>query len=295
MATSIVSTRLDLQFHEIAGIFPLMSDDEFDGLVEDIRANGLRESVKLWQGKVIDGRNRYRACLMVGVKPLVQHMEFADENQAIAYVLSENQHRRHLSSSQLAMVAGRVREVYERAAKERQVEAGKNHGRGKVVATSPQPIDSGKSRDTAGKSVGVSGKSVDRATKVIKQGAPELQEAVSEGRVPVAVAAKLADLPKPIQRQAVSGGKPAIKAAIEDAKPKPKPTPIADVLFRAFRELLDRVDSIFEQFGTADKMLASPAWKACDTGMFEIVVGELADKFTKLNTEIKAYVEEYEA
>jgi hypothetical protein len=68
-----------------------------------------------------------------------------------------NLHRRQLTLSQKAMVAARVRDLYDRQAKERQQEAGKVHGRGKVPANLPEPITAGDARDQAGKAVGVSG------------------------------------------------------------------------------------------------------------------------------------------
>jgi hypothetical protein len=78
------------------------------------------------------------------------------------------------------MVAARAREIYDAQAKERQVESGRNHGRGKVPENLPEPINAGDARDKAGKAVGVSGRSVDFATKVLSQGEPELIKAVDE-------------------------------------------------------------------------------------------------------------------
>jgi len=112
---SIEHKRYD--FHEAANIFPLMEGTEFDELVQDIRDNGLRTPVELYEDKIIDGRNRYRACLEAGVEPLYVNVSPSDP---VAYVLSKNLYRRRLTASQRAMSAARAVRLYEQEAKERQ-------------------------------------------------------------------------------------------------------------------------------------------------------------------------------
>ena len=51
----------EFEFHPIANLFPLMDDASLAELADDIKAHGLKEWIKLWQDKVIDGRNRYHA------------------------------------------------------------------------------------------------------------------------------------------------------------------------------------------------------------------------------------------
>ncbi len=58
-----------LEFHPVTEIFPLMQGEQYDQLVQDIRDNDLREAIWLHEGQIIDGRNRYRACLDAGVEP----------------------------------------------------------------------------------------------------------------------------------------------------------------------------------------------------------------------------------
>jgi hypothetical protein len=67
--TSQDDTRKALTFHPLANIFPLLEGAEFDGLVADIKAHGQREPIALYEGQVLDGRNRLRACEMTGVAP----------------------------------------------------------------------------------------------------------------------------------------------------------------------------------------------------------------------------------
>ena len=78
-------------------------------LADDIKAHGLREQIKLWKGEILDGRNRYLACGLAGVEPVLKALEFpGGEPQALAYVLSRNLMRRHLSVPQRSLVAGRI-------------------------------------------------------------------------------------------------------------------------------------------------------------------------------------------
>ena len=91
--------------HEIANLFPMMQQDEFDGLKQDISANGLRTPVLLYENKILDGRNRYAACRQIGVKP--DTIEYVG-NYPVGHVISLNLVRRHLNTSQRAMISLRI-------------------------------------------------------------------------------------------------------------------------------------------------------------------------------------------
>lgn len=196
------------EFHEAANIFPL-DEEHIDSLADDIRSFGLMEPIELLNGKILDGRRRQIACEKAGITPRYKHVEAADP---VAYVLSLNLHRRHLTPSQMSMVGARAREWYDRQAKERQKASGGDRKSNKsVMANLPQPIDAGTARDHAAKAVGVSGKSIDYATKVLKTGVPELVQAVDEGRMAVSTAAIVASEPEDTQRReatTTSNGKP---------------------------------------------------------------------------------------
>ena len=61
--------KFDIKFHPLAGIFPMMNAEEFEGLKSDIETHGLLEPIWTYNGKIIDGRNRYLACQKLGIKP----------------------------------------------------------------------------------------------------------------------------------------------------------------------------------------------------------------------------------
>jgi hypothetical protein len=97
-----------LAFHPLSEIFPLLEEGSraFQTLSEDIRQYGLRERIVLYEGQVLDGRNRYRACQGVGVEPI--YREFTPEIDGVDpldFVISKNASRRHLTVGQLAGLA----------------------------------------------------------------------------------------------------------------------------------------------------------------------------------------------
>lgn len=94
--------KKDLQFHQAANIFPLLDDDPLQQLVDDIRQHGLRQPIVLFDGKILDGRNRYRACLLAQVEPVFQEFD-GNRREALAYVWSTNAARRHLTPGQAAI------------------------------------------------------------------------------------------------------------------------------------------------------------------------------------------------
>jgi ParB-like chromosome segregation protein Spo0J len=85
--------------HPLSALFPPISDEDFGKLAADIKLNGLHQPIVRYQGKILDGNNRYRACELVKVVP-----KFADFNgddaAARNYVISANIHRRHLHPDQ---------------------------------------------------------------------------------------------------------------------------------------------------------------------------------------------------
>jgi phage N-6-adenine-methyltransferase len=160
-----------LSFHPLAKIFPLLEGAAFDELVADIKAHGLREPICLYGGQVLDGRNRYRACLETGVEPCFIVYEGGDP---LAFVISLNLKRRHLDESQRAVVAARLANL----------QRGDNQ-HAPIGACSISQVD-------AAGMLNVSRRNVQRAKQVIDDGAPELVGAVERGAVSVSAAADIA-------------------------------------------------------------------------------------------------------
>ncbi len=93
--------------HELALVFPPMTESEFAAFKEDIREHGQHEPITLYEGKILDGLHRYRACQELGREPRVVRFE-GNPRAAAQLVLGRNFHRRHLTTSQRAMVAAEM-------------------------------------------------------------------------------------------------------------------------------------------------------------------------------------------
>ena len=75
------------EFHELCCIFPQCSEVELVMLIADIRENGLQNPITLFEGKILDGRNRYLACKMLNIEP--DYVQF-ENNDPMAFFISHN-------------------------------------------------------------------------------------------------------------------------------------------------------------------------------------------------------------
>ena len=195
------SDVVEYEFHEYANIFELMPSADFSALVEDIRKNGQKLPIVLYEGKILDGRNRYIACREAGVIP--KFVEWDGVGLATDFVWSLNGPRRHLEGGAKQLAAGRYAIAREAEARERQKKVGTANLTGKSL-TNGDDCNYGKSVDKAAEKFGVPARTVSRATKVIKEGAPELVSAVNDNKVSVSAAAEIATLPKEKQTPIVA-------------------------------------------------------------------------------------------
>lgn len=178
-----------VEFDPVANVFPMIEGKEFDDLVEDIKVNGLSEPIWTHDGKIIDGRNRYRACLKAGVQPIFR--DWVGEN-SIAFVISANLRRRHLTTSQRAVVAANLATL-------RKGERSDTQNCASV--TVPQ----------AAKALNVSPRTVNQVHAVQKNGVCALLGEIKAGYLSASKAAQIAKEPPAVQAAILAERKTAIK------------------------------------------------------------------------------------
>lgn len=208
----------EMKSHRYANLFPMCTEVEIQELAADIAKNGLRQPIVIDSDEMIlDGRHRAAACKIAGVAPTYEPFVGSDEEK-LSYVVSVNLHRRHLKTSQRAMVAAKLLPIYEEQAAERRKATQGRPSKNKPKENLPE-VSGGQARDKAGAALNVSGKAVDMAASVQAKAIPEIADAVASGHLAVSAAAIVADLPVNKQRDIVaSGGVKGVKAAASDVR-----------------------------------------------------------------------------
>ena len=188
--------------HALANIMPKMPEGEFENLKADIEKNGILEPVTLLDGKIIDGRHRYRACQELKKACPTRTL---DKISPKDLVRSMNLLRRHLSTSQRAMVAAALLESYEKDAQKRQKHTqldgrGKDgepkHKKSSVVVNLPppkkpkEPKKPKRASEEVAKILNISAKTVRDGKTVKNEGTKEEVDAVQDGKAAVSATAK---------------------------------------------------------------------------------------------------------
>lgn len=162
-----VASSTAMAFHPLADILPMPSERDFRALVDDIRKNGFRDTCAImrYQGLILDGRSRYLACQELGVTP--SFIEFTGSDP-IAFVVSANLNRRHLTPAQRALAAAQLADL----------PLGTNQHTAEGV-----PIG------TAAEVFKVSKRSVARAKNVLRHGDQKVLAQIEAGELSVSAAA----------------------------------------------------------------------------------------------------------
>jgi ParB-like chromosome segregation protein Spo0J len=179
---------MNMDFHPIANVWPLMDDDKLSQLAEDIRANGLINPIWTYEGKVLDGRNRYKACLLASVKPTFT--DYTGDSPA-SFAVSLNDHRRHMNKGALGAVAVELLPHFEQEAavrkkategRPKKTDGNKPIQRVEEVIDLPLVKKEPPSIEVAAKAVGTNRQYVADAKK-IKAADPEVFDRLKSGKV----------------------------------------------------------------------------------------------------------------
>jgi rubrerythrin len=163
----------DLKPHPFSQIFPDQTGTEFSELVASVKKLGrIRNSVIIYQGKILDGRHRLRACKIAKVVPKTIVFEGTDQ-QALDLVWDQNANRRNINTSQRAASFALYCNFLDHGQRANGAESGH-------VTT----------LDEAAEKADVAKSTMQRAKKVVEHGTKKQIKAVIEGKTTVTEAAR---------------------------------------------------------------------------------------------------------
>jgi hypothetical protein len=156
--------------HELSKLLPMMGESDLSELAADISLNGLRAPITIHEGKILDGRNRYKACGIAKVAPRFRDLN--GDGDPLAFIISANITRRHLTESQRAIIAAKL--------------VGMNRGGDRKSEGRAE----GRTLQQAADAVSVSRRSAATAKQVLKEAPPQEVEKIERGEKTVTQVAR---------------------------------------------------------------------------------------------------------
>lgn len=222
----------ELQIHPYANIFPAFSTSDDDALSKSIAEHGQIHPIIIFEGKILDGRHRYKACRKAGVK--TKWIVFSGTaEQALNFVATVNLDRRHLSESQRAMAAAKLAEA----------RLNLSSRKDDSIANLQKPETQTEERKKAADEFNISHRSVETASKVLEEAPAKVVKKVETGEISLNAAANEVK------------AKEKAKEPVVDVFGKPIPDPLHKMWSRRgeILELMKGVASLMNKITEARK------------------------------------------
>ena len=247
---------MKFELHPLCALFPRMKGKDFEALMADIAANGLRQPIVTHNGMILDGGNRYEACLKTGVKPSM--MEYKGAN-LVEYVMSANFHRRHLSSGQQAAIVASATDW---------ARAQTHGGNRKADQAEGLPLDTVKARAAMS---GATERTQRDADKLARE-KPEVAKQVAQGEKSLYQATK--------EGKTENAPQQSKSPALEQVEPDPAPVPEYTELDAAH----DQISELQSMLAVANMGDVAEEDKTQATGL----IAELREENRKLKANLSA-------
>ena len=176
---------------ELRDLLPPLTDEEYKQLEKNIVENGFDKNFPImeWHGYVVDGHNRYKICKDHNITDyVVGTLAYETKEEVMGWMLDIQLGRRNLSPIQRIAIAEKYRSLYEKQARKKQSDAGKNYGIGKekLVTNSSQANYEEKERNPTVRKIlsdvaGVSEDTYSKGAKILNSDNEEVKEKVLLG------------------------------------------------------------------------------------------------------------------
>jgi hypothetical protein len=200
--------------HEF-NLYPLMVKDEMIELVLELKKQGYDNSlpITLFEGKILDGWNRYNACIQAQVTPAFREF-VGPREEALLYTIRTNK-RRELNPGQKAIIADKYRHLLEKEAEARKNQNLKHNEAVPTTQDAKIETQKGAVNKMLSQKFDVSEGNL-KKVKVLKKENPELLKEVEDGKKSLNKASKELEEKKNPAKKAVAEAKSESKKAIKE-------------------------------------------------------------------------------
>lgn len=218
--------------HELSALDGDMTHEDFQLLVESIDINGVLEPVMFWEGKILDGWHRYLACQELKIVNY-RKMEY-EGNDPSGYVFAKSMRKSKTPFERGSLIVGLQNWETKRGRPSLSLKGldGKS-GTSTRLTIPEQAAAAGVSESTV------------KSIKNIKDGIPELEDAVKAKKISIKDAGEIARLPTEEQKEALD----KTLQEKEDKKSKPpkaakKESSVDSVSLEVYQELQDHCENL---------------------------------------------------
>ncbi|MBR1645210.1 MAG: hypothetical protein IJ774_05780 [Selenomonadaceae bacterium] len=193
--------------NEFRDLIPPLSDDEKKQLKENILRDGIQDPLKVWQGTLIDGHNRYEIAQAHGLTFETAEMEFASRDDVIIWIIKNQFGRRNLSAYDRSILALKLKPVIAAKAKENSLANLKQNTDRQIFAhrdeesKQTETADERKTNAQIAEQAGVSRETIRKVEKIEAQATPEVKAALKSGEMSINQAFKEIKNAEKVQRQ----------------------------------------------------------------------------------------------
>jgi hypothetical protein len=212
---------------EFASICPPLSSEEEAALKIMLKRDGCREPILFWESEgkklIVDGHQRYRLCIELGVLYSARSMEFKDRYEVLVWMGQNQEGRRNLTPVGKNMMIGRIQAALSSRTQITQPSICPTEGQIESSNTRPAIYTERGIADQVAKDTGVTKKRVHQAVSITKsidrlgKKAPRLKEKAIAGNIDQKDAVELSNAPSEVLNALAATPNTDIRAAAKAA------------------------------------------------------------------------------
>lgn len=165
---------------EFKSLIPLLSDDEYRQLEENIIADGCRDALVTWRGILLDGHNRLEICKKHNLTYQITEKDFSDRDEAVIWIIANQFGRRNLQSFQRSELALKMKDIIAGRAKANII-ATQNNDAGRAALQESEKLLPIHTDDALARMAGVSRDTIRKSETIIQKGTPEQKGRARKG------------------------------------------------------------------------------------------------------------------